>query len=108
MEQNEIFNRNISSKTAKEKMEQKEKLTILDVRTKREYDQGHIPNAILLPLGEIEQKANEILCHKEEVILVYCRSGVRSKQAINLLVKLGYTNVYDLGGILNWPYEIEK
>ena len=81
---------------------------ILDVREREEYDAGHIPGAILLPYTEIDAKAKTTLPDKERLILVYCRSGRRSKIAAEALVKLGYTNVKEFGGIIDWPYEVEK
>lgn len=79
----------------------------LDVRTREEYDQGHIPGAILIPDYEVGEKAGEILTDKDQLILVYCRSGRRSKNAAEILAALGYTNVREFGGIIDWPYEIE-
>ncbi|WP_366782089.1 rhodanese-like domain-containing protein [uncultured Clostridium sp.] len=81
---------------------------ILDVRTNEEYISGHIENSILIPVNEIEKEAENIIKDKEQKILVYCRSGNRSSQASKLLVKMGYTNVYDFGGIKDWPYAIVK
>lgn len=97
----------ISVKDAKEIIES-EDVIILDVRTQEEYNEGHIENAILLPVTDIKDKAEEILKDKGEKILVYCRSGNRSATASKQLIKMGYTNVYDFGGIISWPYEIEK
>lgn len=85
-----------------------EDVIILDVRTQAEYDEGHIPNALLLPNSEINSRAEKVLPNKEQAILVYCRSGRRSEQAVKALVKLGYMNVYDFGGIIDWPGEIIK
>lgn len=82
--------------------------TILDVRTEAEYLEGHLENATLLPDNEIESKAEITLYDKNELILVYCRSGRRSEAATEKLIQMGYTNVYDLGGIQDWPYEIVK
>jgi len=79
---------------------------ILDVRTEEEYNSGHIQNAILIPHGEIRERAESELPDKNQVILVYCRSGARSETAARALIDMGYTNVYDFGGIINWPYEI--
>ena len=89
-------------------MDSGEEQIILDVREQEEYDQGHIPGAILIPYTEIENKAEEMLPDKDKLILVYCRSGRRSKIAAESLAKLGYTNVKEFGGIIDWPYEIEK
>jgi len=81
-------------------------VVILDVRTEDEYNSGHIQNAILIPHGEIRGRAESELPDKNQVILVYCRSGARSETAAGELIDMGYTNVYDFGGIINWPYEI--
>lgn len=80
-------------------------VVILDVRTKTEYIEGHIKDAINIPLDSIREE-NKKLPNKDAIILVYCRSGNRSKTAAEKLVSYGYTNVYDFGGILDWPYEI--
>lgn len=76
-------------------------VVLVDVREKSEYDEGHIETAILLPLGNIEKDAPNVL-DKESVIIVYCRSGRRSAEAANKLVDLGFKNVYDMGGIIDW------
>lgn len=81
---------------------------ILDVRTQAEFDEGHIPGALLLPDSEITRRAEEVLPDKGQTVLVYCRSGRRSALAAKALVGLGYTEVYDFGGILDWPGEITK
>ena len=81
---------------------------ILDVREQDEFEEGHIPNAILIPYTEIENKAEDMIPDKEAQILVYCRSGRRSKIASESLAKLGYINVKEFGGIIDWPYEVEK
>ena len=88
-------------------MDTTEGYIILDVRTIEEFNTGHIPNAINLPNEVIYDEATKILTDKEQVILVYCRSGRRSKEASSKLVELGYTNVLEFGGILDWKYEIE-
>ena len=72
-----------------------------------EYDEGHIPGEILIPHTEIEARAEEVLTDKDQLILVYCRSGRRSKIAAEALVEMGYTNIKEFGGILDWPYEVE-
>lgn len=97
----------ISPKDAKEIMDNEESI-VLDVRTKDEYDQGHIEGAVLLPVDEISSKAEEVLKDKKAKILVYCRSGNRSATAAKTLIKMGYENVLDFGGIIDWPYEILK
>ncbi|MCL1855700.1 MAG: DUF1294 domain-containing protein [Clostridia bacterium] len=79
---------------------------ILDVRTKPEFAESHINGAILIPDTEIIDEAPQLLPDKQQTILVYCRSGNRSKKAALALIELGYTNVYDLGGLLQWPYEL--
>ena len=94
----------ISAAKAKEMMDTQE-VIIVDVRTQAEYDEGYIPNAILIPNESIEGEPMELV-DKDATILVYCRSGNRSAQAAKKLVDLGYTNVYDFGGIIDWPYEI--
>ena len=81
---------------------------IIDARTQSEYDEGHIPGAILIPEYEIADRAEKELTDKKQLILVYCRSGRRSKIAAEELVKLGYTNVKEFGGIIDWEYEIAK
>ncbi|MEL7605957.1 MAG: rhodanese-like domain-containing protein [Sedimentibacter saalensis] len=97
----------ISPKDAKEIMDNEESI-VLDVRTKDEYDQGHIEGAVLLSVDEISSKAEEVLKDKKAKILVYCRSGNRSATAAKTLIKMGYENVLDFGGIIDWPYEILK
>ena len=98
---------NITAAEAKEIMDSEEGYVILDVRTQAEYDKAHIPGAVLIPNTEIEERAEEELTNKDQLILVYCRSGRRSKQAAEILVELGYTNIREFGGILDWPYEVE-
>lgn len=98
---------NITAEEAKNIMDTEEGYIILDVRAQEEYDQGHIPGAILIPNTEIEAKAEEVLTDKDQLILVYCRSGRRSKLAAEILVDLGYTNIREFGGIIDWPYEVE-
>ena len=83
------------------------KAVAVDVREPDEYAVGHIPGAKLLPLGEVNSRAAEVLPEKEAAWLVYCRTGRRSAEAVQKLDALGYSNLYDLGGILSWPYEIE-
>ena len=98
---------NITAEEAKQIMDSEEGYIILDVRTQEEYDQGHIPGAIVISHEEIEEKAEQVLTDKEQLILVYCRSGRRSKIAAEALVELGYTNIKEFGGIIDWPYEVE-
>ena len=98
----------ITAEEAKEIMDTESGYVILDVRTEEEFSEGHIPGAILIPDYEIGEKAQEVLKEKDRMILVYCRSGRRSKLAADALAKLGYTNIKEFGGIIDWPYEIEK
>ena len=98
----------ITQEEAKEMMDTEE-VIILDVREQDEYDSGHIPSAVLLPVGTIdEDTAAEVIPEKDTTVLVYCRSGNRSKTASSTLAELGYTNVYEFGGINTWPYETES
>ena len=99
---------NITAEEAKAIMDSEEGYIILDARTQEEYDQGHIPGAIVISHEEIMEKAEEVLTDKEQLILVYCRSGRRSKIAAEALVELGYTNIKEFGGIIDWPYEVEN
>lgn len=99
---------NITALDAKEIMDSETDHVILDVRTEEEYAEGHIPGAVLIPDYEIATRAEEELPDKDQMLLVYCRSGRRSKIAAEALVGLGYTNVYEFGGIIDWPYETEK
>ena len=98
----------ISGAEAKALMDSESGCIIIDARTQEEYDQGHIPGAILIPEYEIADRAENELPDKDQLILVYCRSGRRSKIAAEELVKLGYTNVKEFGGIIDWEYEIVK
>ena len=98
---------NITAQEAKQIMDSEEGYIILDTRTQAEYDEGHIPGAIVISHDEIEEKAEQLLPDKDQLLLVYCRSGRRSKLAAEALVKLGYTNIKEFGGIINWPYEVE-
>ena len=92
---------------AREKMQANPDAIILDVRTQDEFAEERIPGAILLPDFEVEARAQEVLPDKDALILIYCRSGRRSNISAKLLASMGYTNVYDFGGILSWPYERE-
>ncbi len=97
---------NITAEQAKAIMDTQEDYVILDTRTQEEFDEGHIPGAVLIPYDEVLQKAESVLTNKDQLILVYCRSGRRSKLAAEDLVKLGYTNVKEFGGIIDWPYDV--
>ena len=98
---------NITAAQAKEIMDTQTGYIILDTRTQEEYDEGHIPGAILIPYDEIAEKAEAMLTDRNQLLLVYCRSGRRSKIAAETLVELGYTNIREFGGIIDWPYEVE-
>ena len=99
---------NITAEEAKRIIDSEEGYIILDVRTQEEYDEGHIPGATQISHEEIAEKAEEVLTDKDQLILVYCRSGRRSKIAAEALAELGYTNIKEFGGIIDWPYEEEK
>ena len=99
--------RQISQEEAKEWMDTREAV-VLDVREQDEYDGGHIPGAVLLPVGTITaETAAAVIPEKDTLVLVYCRSGNRSKTASAALAELGYTELYEFGGINTWPYETE-
>lgn len=100
--------RKISPVLAKEMIDSGDELIIVDVRTASEFSQGHIPDAILIPNETIGSTPPAELPDKEALILIYCRSGNRSAQAARKLVSMGYLNVYDFGGILDWPYEVVR
>lgn len=98
----------ISQEDAKSRMG-KPGVVVIDVREPAEYKEGHIPGAVLLPLGTIGEKtAAAAIPSKDTEVLVYCKSGVRSKKGAEKLSQLGYTNINEFGGIMTWPYEIEK
>ena len=97
--------RKIDAADAKEMMESNPDAIILDVRTQQEFDEKHIDGAVLIPDTELKDRAAAELPDKEAVILIYCRSGNRSRSAANALLEMGYSNVYDFGGINDWPYE---
>ena len=101
---NEVSYQHITADEAKALMDSEEGYIILDVRTDGEFAEGHIPGAILIPDYEIKERAEEILTDKDQLILVYCRSGRRSKNAASGLADLGYTNVKEFGGIIDWKY----
>lgn len=103
-EENKIMYNKITAEEAKEIIDTQE-VIILDVRTKEEFKEKHIEGALLIPDYELEKLAKSKLPDKNKKILVYCRSGNRSKSAARLLIDMGYTDVYDFGGIINWPYE---
>ena len=98
----------ISQEEAKQMMEKDDGHVIVDVRRQDEYDAGHIPGAILIPNESIGTERPEELPDLDQVILIYCRSGSRSKQAAQKLFDMGYTNIYEFGGITDWTGEIVK
>ena len=97
----------LTPEEAKARLDSGDAVTLLDVRTEAEYEESHIPGAILIPHDTVTTAAEDALPDKGQLILVYCRSGNRSKQASQALVDLGYTNVVEFGGINSWPYEVE-
>lgn len=106
-ERNNSMYEQIDQKTAKQMMDEQDVL-ILDVREQDEYDSGHIVDAVLLPVGTItEETAASVIPEKDTTVLVYCRSGNRSKIASKALADLGYTQIYEFGGIKTWQYETE-
>jgi rhodanese-related sulfurtransferase len=95
----------ISAEDAKNNMENNSDIILLDVRTEEENKEIRIPGSTLIPLDKLESNVEIVIPDKEKTIYVYCRSGNRSVSAVKILLKLGYKNVYDLGGINQWPYE---
>ena len=98
----------ISPQDAWERLNSDETIVLIDVRTPEEYVLQRIPGAVLLPLADIKSSAAEVMPEKDAAYFLYCRTGSRSAQAAALLVSMGYTNIYDLGGIISWPYETES
>lgn len=105
---NSLCYEQISGEEAKRLMETESDYIIIDARTDEEFNEGHIEGAILIPEYEIGERAENELPNKDQLILVYCRSGRRSKIAAQALADLGYTNVKEFGGIIDWQYEIVK
>ena len=99
---------NINAEKAREMMNELDEFVLLDVRSEEEFSEGHIPGAIIIPHEEISERAESEILEKDIPIFVYCRSGRRSKIAAEELVALGYSEIYEFGGIIDWPYEIEK
>jgi phage shock protein E len=97
---------NITPEQAKKRLESEKDIILLDVRTKEEFETGHIKDAVLVPVDNLKDESGKVLMNKEAPIFVYCRSGNRSVTAANILIEQGYKNVYNLGGIINWPYEV--
>ena len=98
----------ITAEDAKKLMDTESDYIIVDARTAEEFAEGHIPGAILIPEYEIADRARAELPDKDQLILVYCRSGRRSKIASQALTDLGYTNVKEFGGIIDWPYDVVR
>ena len=99
---------NINAEKAKEMMENLDEFVLLDARSEEEFSEGHIPCAIVIPHEEVSERAEAEIPEKDVPVFVYCRSGRRSKIAAEELVSLGYSEVYEFGGIIDWPYEIVK
>lgn len=98
----------ISVEQVKEDLDQGKEFILLDVRTKEEYEEGHIEGAINIPLKDLAYEVENEIPDKDEVIYLYCRSGVRVLTAGQILYDLGYNQVYNMGGIISWPYEIVR
>ncbi|NLB52908.1 MAG: rhodanese-like domain-containing protein [Syntrophomonadaceae bacterium] len=98
----------ISAEEAKEVIDSEDGFIILDVRTPEEYTEGYIKGAVNLPNEDIKDTPPALLPDKNAKILVYCRSGNRSQEASQKLIDMGYSQVYDFGGIIDWPYETVK
>jgi rhodanese-related sulfurtransferase len=98
----------ITAEDAKKIIDSDERFIVLDVRTKEEYDEGHIKNAVFMPYDETDSLAGSLIPEKDAKLLVYCRTGRRSELAAEALLKMGYTDVSDFGGINDWPYEIVR
>lgn len=99
---------NLSMQEAKANLDKDKDIVLLDIRTRMEYKEGHLPGAINMPWQEIVHSIDEVAPDLEQTIYIYCHSGVRTLTAGTILDTLGYDNVYNLGGIIDWSYEIEK
>ena len=95
----------INLEDAKKRLDNEKGIILLDVRTRDEYLEKHIPKCTLIPVNVLENEASRKLPDKNAEIFVYCRSGSRSGMAVKILTRLGYTHIYNLGGIVRWPYE---
>ena len=95
----------INPTEAKKRLDTEKGIILLDVRTPEEYIENHIPKSTLIPLNVLANEASLKLPDKQAAIFIYCRSGNRSRAAVKMLLKQGYTNVFDLGGIKRWPYK---
>lgn len=96
----------LAPSVAKGSLDNDSNIILLDVRTEEEHRELHIPGSILIPVDELERKVHSVLTDKDTVILIYCRSGNRSRTAAYKLIEMGYSQVYDIGGIIDWPYEV--
>ncbi|WP_088228310.1 rhodanese-like domain-containing protein [Desulfosporosinus sp. FKB] len=101
----EVNKLRIDPSEAKKRLDTEKGIILLDVRTEQEYVENHIPRSTLIPLNALAREAGKKLPNKQATIFVYCRSGNRSKAAVKMLLKLGYSNLYNLGGIIRWPYK---
>ena len=99
---------NITAQEGLDMMEDNPDIILVDVRTEGEYKAEHIPGAVLLPVDSITETAGDVIPDKDAVYIVYCRSGNRSATAALMLIDLGYRNIYDMGGIIDWPYATES
>ena len=98
----------ISMEAAKTNLDINKSIVLLDIRSKMEYEEGHIEDAINVPLDQLEEVIEKRILKKNQTIYLYCRSGVRTLTAGDILLNLGYTSIYDIGGIIYWPYKIVK
>lgn len=98
----------ITAQEARDLLQRDSSVILLDVRTVAENKELRIPGSLLIPLDTLGEQAQTLLADKTAKIVIYCRSGNRSKQAADILIELGYENIYDLGGIIDWPYETES
>lgn len=106
---NELTYKQLTSEEAKSNLDKNfDNILLVDVREAGEYNSGHIEGAILIPLGEVEFDFDDMDIEKDKEIYVYCRSGKRSGVAQDILIDMGFTNVYNIGGVLDWPYELVK
>jgi len=96
---------NITAEQGKSMMDEDQAIILVDVRTQEEYVEEHIPGALLVPVDELADLASEIIPDKEATYIIYCRSGNRSATAAQQLIDMGYQIIYDMGGIIDWPYE---
>lgn len=98
----------ISQSKAKEMMDNNRNILLVDVREQDEYANRHILNAINLPLSKLDIMVDALLPDLNATIFIYCQSGMRSMRAVEILNSLGYTNIYDIGGIVTWEYDLSK